>query len=106
MSSAFLAPPPLGHAPHSDDIDLGQQTAEICVLFEDVEKYITGVTRRTTCDDVVYALIHKRLRERNSTQRPLEAMRYYTMFLRMTSDSGNADLRPLIGRSKILKVSY
>ena len=58
------------------------------------EKWVTGLTRRTTCDDVIYALLSH---EKNSHEDPDSLQ--YAVFERWRDVE-----RPLQGRTKILKV--
>ena len=67
---------------------------DIPIWIDGAQKWMTGLTRRTTCDDVIYALLHARgLLETDSTDN-------YAVFERW-----RAVERPLQGRTKIVKVS-
>ena len=66
---------------------------DIPIWIDGTQKWMTGLTRRTTCDDVIYALLYARgLLETDSTDN-------YAVFERW-----RAVERPLQGRTKIVKV--
>ncbi|KAK7099392.1 uncharacterized protein [Littorina saxatilis] len=66
---------------------------DIPIWIDSTQKWMTGLTRRTTCDDVIYALLYARgLLDTDSTDN-------YAVFERW-----RAVERPLQGRTKIVKV--
>ncbi|XP_013386838.1 ras association domain-containing protein 10 isoform X2 [Lingula anatina] len=79
----------------SDNMDgIPPGAPEIPVLVGGCEKWVTGLTKRTTCDDVIYALLQT---ERN-TNSSIDTQSY-VVFERWRDME-----RPLQGRTKILKV--
>ena len=70
---------------------------EIPVWFGGDEKWITGVTKRTTCDDVIYALLCQDGREGDGYVS--DDIGSYAVFERWRGVE-----RPLTGRTKLLKV--
>lgn len=68
-------------------------TFEIPVWVEGSQKWLTGVTKRTTCDDVIYALLY------NDDKHEADNTQAYTVHERWRDVE-----RPLQGRTKILKV--
>ncbi|BFZ05208.1 hypothetical protein BsWGS_08247 [Bradybaena similaris] len=69
------------------------QSADIPVWFSGTQRWMTGVTRRTTCDDVIYALlVSTGLHETESTDT-------FAIFEKWREVE-----RPLSARTKILKV--
>lgn len=66
---------------------------DIPIVVEGVQKWMTGLTRRTTCDDVIYALLYSR------GQLETDSTANYAVFERW-----RAVERPLAGRTKIVKV--
>nr|KAG5702912.1 hypothetical protein BaRGS_034685 [Batillaria attramentaria] len=66
---------------------------DIPIWVDDVQKWMTGLTRRTTCDDVIYALLYSR------GQLETDSTEHYAVFERW-----RAVERPLQGRTKIVKV--
>lgn len=70
-----------------------QPAIEIPVWVEGTQKWVTGLTKRTTCDDVIYALLYQEGKhDHDSTDN-------YTMYERWRDVE-----RPLQGRTKIIKI--
>ncbi|XP_033752313.1 ras association domain-containing protein 10-like isoform X3 [Pecten maximus] len=70
-----------------------QEAIEIPVWVEGTQKWVTGLTKRTTCDDVIYALLYQEgKQDHDSTDN-------YTMYERWRDVE-----RPLQGRTKIIKI--
>ncbi|XP_061177034.1 ras association domain-containing protein 9-like [Saccostrea echinata] len=70
-----------------------QLVVEIPVWVCGTQKWVTGLTKRTTCDDVIYALLY------NDGKHEIENTDKYTIFERWRDVE-----RPLQGRTKILKI--
>ncbi|XP_055996333.1 ras association domain-containing protein 9-like isoform X2 [Ostrea edulis] len=70
-----------------------QLVMEIPVWVCGTQKWVTGLTKRTTCDDVVYALLY------NDGKHEAENTDKYTIYERWRDVE-----RPLQGRTKILKI--
>jgi Ras association domain-containing protein 9/10 len=70
-----------------------QLVMEIPVWVCGTQKWVTGLTKRTTCDDVVYALLY------NDDKHEAENTDKYTIHERWRDVE-----RPLQGRTKILKI--
>lgn len=70
-----------------------QLVLEIPFWVSGTQKWVTGLTKRTTCDDVIYALLY------NDGRHEVESTDKYTIFERWRDVE-----RPLQGRTKILKI--
>lgn len=70
-----------------------QLVVEVPVWVCGTQKWVTGLTKRTTCDDVIYALLY------NDGQHEMESTDKYTIYERWRDVE-----RPLQGRTKILKI--
>lgn len=66
---------------------------EIPVWFTGTQRWVTGLTKRTTCDDVIYALLYSEQKHED------ERTDKYTIYERWRDVE-----RPLQGRTKILKI--
>lgn len=66
---------------------------EIPVWFIGTQRWVTGLTKRTTCDDVIYALLY------NDGKHEDERTDKYTIYERWRDVE-----RPLQGRTKVLKI--
>jgi Ras association domain-containing protein 9/10 len=73
---------------------MNEQEAEIPVWIEGSEKLMTGLTKRTTCDDVIYSL----LLSQGISNGDVETYNY------MVVERWRKMERPLQGRAKIVKV--
>ncbi|XP_076114654.1 ras association domain-containing protein 10-like isoform X1 [Mytilus galloprovincialis] len=74
-------------------MDSTEAVTEIPVWFTGTQRWVTGLTKRTTCDDVIYALLY------NDGKHEDERTDKYTIYERWRDVE-----RPLQGRTKILKI--
>ncbi|RUS75438.1 hypothetical protein EGW08_016788 [Elysia chlorotica] len=74
-------------------MDPGEHERDIPVWFSGTQRWMAGLTRRTTCDDVIYAILY------SSGLHEAEATENYAIFEKWREVE-----RPLSSRTKILKV--
>ena len=82
------------YAPKTERTSSMMDAVEVPIWVDGVEKWLNGLTRRTTCDDIIYALLCHEENTNNNVK-----VGSYAIFERWQNVE-----RPLKGRAKIYKV--